>query len=202
MAGLGIMGIKQGWQATSTAERAAWITGTLALIGVLITAAVGVANLLIGNHSQGAQQSASGRSSVTPIATVTSQSSAAPLRFYNLSDGQHEGLVVKVTLTGTVPRGKYLWIFVRHLGVYYVQGKPTQQGSNIWYLPTVNLGSSSASDANSWYTIYAVLANLQANTAIQADFRSTARGNSGTPTIPGGSEAKLVTQVTVYRDAH
>jgi hypothetical protein len=108
--------------------------------------------------------------------------------------------VVKVTLTGTVPPGKSLWVFVCHLKDCYVQGAPSEEAPNVWYLPTVNLGGNFTSSINSWYTVRAVLADSRANRIIHAKYKSTDYGNYGLSQIPGGSGAKTVAQVTLYRN--
>lgn len=78
---------------------------------------------------------------------------------------------------------------VHHAGNYYVQGTPSLQVPEIWSLSTVNLGSSLNSDINSWYTIYAVLANLQANSLIQKEYNSEYDVNYGMSVIPGGERS-------------
>jgi hypothetical protein len=122
-----------------------------------------------------------------------------PLTFHGIHNGELVGQTIQLTLTGTVPGGEYLWIFVYSQGDYYVEGTPAPMPSNYWFLPGVTLGTNSADDINAPYAIYAVLANRQANAAIKEDLKITG-GNTGTPTIPGGGGAQTVANLTVLRN--
>jgi hypothetical protein len=188
-------------------EQSSWwnkVFGTGGLVG-LIVALVPVFSFLYTSHmwpfpSRSSDHTVTPRSHSSLSAnSTTSTNSTVPLSFAEPHDNDKEGLVVKVTLFGTVPSGKYLWIFVCHLGNCYDQGKPTSEAPNIWVLDSVNLGSNLPSDVGHWYEIYAVLANSQANGTIKAKFKSTDYGNYGTRTIPGGSGAKKVAQISLYR---
>jgi hypothetical protein len=148
-----------------------------------------------GQHSSVPQPTAS--ASPTRLAQASNK---AQLAFYKLYKLENVGKVVKTTLTGTVPSGEHLWLFVCHLKDCYVQGTPWLTRSHRWYLPTVNLGSASPSDINSRYTIRAVLADSRANRAIQAAYKRTGYGNYGLSKIPGGTGARAVAHVTLYRD--
>jgi hypothetical protein len=198
------MGIKRWWQSRDPNERGSWIQS----FGVVIAGGIGavgaiaavVVAFVMSNHSPTSPQPGPSHTPTTSITTDPPTSSVIPLSFYEPHDRDKEGLVVRVTLTGTVPPGEHLWIFVCHHGDCYAQGMPTQEASNIWSLGTVNLGSDLPNDIKSWYDVYAVLADSQANRAIQAKFKSTDYGNNGMSAIPGGSEAKKIAQISLYRN--
>lgn len=118
--------------------------------------------------------------------STSSLSFSAPPR-----DGESEGRVISVKLTGTIPHGEHLWIFVYHADLYYPQGP----GNSLTF--TVILGSSLQGDIGSSYTIYAVLVNSQTNSVIQKNL--TQWGNYGTAVIPGGSASKKVARRVVFR---
>ena len=121
-----------------------------------------------------------------------------PIKFKIPREGASVGREVGVTLTGTVPKGRYLWIFVFSSGAYYAEGKPGPLPPDYWFLAGVTLGGSGAGDINAPYTIYAVIADAQANAKITKAFDRN-NGNTGTRAIPGGAGAKKVTHVTVVR---
>jgi hypothetical protein len=180
------------------------VNGLVGFVAVLITlftflAATHVWPFSDKSVSSGTKSTPSSGTTSTPH-TRPSAHSVVPLSFYEPHDMAQEGLVVGVTLRGTIPPSEHLWVFVCHLGYCYPQGAPTQVTANIWSLSTVNLGSNLASDENSWYTVYAVLANSQANRVILAEFKSTDYGNSGMRKIPGGSGAKEVAHIILYRN--
>ena len=135
------------------------------------------------------------------LAPVTSASTLFSMTFVKPPNWEAEGKVVGVTLNGVLPRGEHLWIFVYHAEHYYVQGAPFSKGFNLWYLPGVNLGSSFlASDINSWYVVYAVQANSQANKLIQAEYNNQYDVNYGVAVIPGGSGAEKIAHMDLYRN--
>jgi hypothetical protein len=172
-----------------------------AILGAVVAGVFGVIVALI-SRSSGSSPDAPPNANSTTVASsspVVNKSESLPLTFNALSHPESEGKVVPVTLSGTVPGGEHLWIFVHHAGRYYVQGTPASQGPNLWYLPAVNLGSTLKSDRNSWYTIYAVQANPQANSAIKAEYNNINEVNYGLTVIPGGSGAKKVAYINVYR---
>jgi hypothetical protein len=136
----------------------------------------------------------------TPVASSPGKPVATPLTFDRIPDSQSAGKILSITLSGKVPRNEYLWIYVHHAGHYYVQGPPSLQAPGIWSMPAVNLGSTLKSDVDSWYTIYAVLANPAANKLIRKDYGSTYDVNYGTSTIPGGSGIEKDAYVNVYRN--
>lgn len=174
----------------------------LAAVFPAIIAAIAAVTVALINHSSGSSSNSSPGVSSTVAASASPSigtSSSNMLTFNKPSNWEAEGKVVSVTLTGTVPRGEHLWIFVHHAGNYYVQGPPTYQGTNLWSLSAVNLGSSLRSDLQSWYTIYAVLANSQANKAIQAEYRNPNEVNFGMSRIPGGSGVKKAASIKLFR---
>jgi hypothetical protein len=137
--------------------------------------------------------------SASTAPTESSSPSPVPLKFDYLYNGESVGQNVQVTLTGTVPSGEYLWIFVHDSTGYYVQGAPTSLSDNYWHLTDgVTLGSNTADAIDAPYTIYAVLADPQANSAIKEDYNRTG-GNTGTSAIPGDGGAQEVASVTVIR---
>jgi hypothetical protein len=158
-------------------------------------------NRLLPTPSSPAAQSTAQPSAIHSVGLPTTsgptERPAVSLKFYKPHKGEELGRQITVELTGAVPRGEQLWIFVYSSHGYYVQDPPSWQPP-FWFSSDVNLGSTDAGDINALYTIYAVLANSQANSAIQQDLNRTG-GNTGTPVIPGGSGAKKVAYVTVTR---
>jgi hypothetical protein len=191
-------GQKRSRRRTAAVVRTAWITGFIGVI--VLIGVVFVVRFLMGNHSRAPQLSGLNRSSAASATTGPSEHSTAPLSFSepSRSTRDKEGKVVDVKLIGTVPQGEYLWIFVYHLSLYYPQGTASRQPSKDWYLSGVNLGSSLASDRNSWYTVYAVLVNSQTNSAIRKNFDQWS--NYGMHAIPGGSESTKIAHIYVYRN--
>lgn len=185
------------WSRMSRSEQ------VIAAISTAIVAGIFAIIVAVINHSSDSPPTASPHVSSSVVARTSpavSKSMSAPLNFNKPPNWEKEGKVISVTLTGTVPRGEHLWIFVHHAGNYYVQAPLTSEGPDLWSSSTVNLGSSQASDINSWYTIYAVLANSQANKRIQAEYNNSHELNYGMPTIPGGSGAKKAAYITLYRN--
>jgi hypothetical protein len=191
-------GNRSWWSRMSRSEQV-----TAAVLTAVVTAFAAIVVALI-NHSSGAPSSTSPGGVNSAVAASTSPASSRPipslLNFNEPPNWEAEGEVVSVTLTGTVPRGEHLWLFVHHAGTYYVQGSPTSQGPNLWSLPAVNLGSSLKSDLESWYTIYAVLANSQANKEIQVEYGNPDEVNYGMSTIPGGSGVKKAAYINLFRN--
>jgi len=173
--------------------KAAWIGGGLALVAAIATP---ILTIELGNNSR-TPRSSSSPSSTPSTTSGLGKQSAVPLKLQKPDQGEKLGRHITVELTGTVPRGEHLWIFVYSSRAYYVQDPPSWQPP-YWVSPDVNLGSGNALDINALYTIYAVLANSQANTAIQADLNTTG-GNTGTSLIPGRRGIKQVAYVTVKR---
>jgi hypothetical protein len=152
-----------------------------------------------GAVASGNKGSSTSPSVGSPTASPTpSHQKTMPLRFKNPKAGKSAGPQVNVILTGTVPSSDHLWIFILTGGLYYVQSPPTPAPPDYWTLADVNLGSSSAGDVNQTYTICAVLADAQANSAIKKDLART-KSNTGTHAIPGHDGARKVAQVTVIR---
>ena len=157
------------WSRMSRSEQVFAAVAAAVIAGIF---AIAVAFI---DRSSSSSSGASPNAKVTATATSSLPMSAptsVPLTFDRPANSQSEGKVVSVTLSGTVPRDEHLWIFVHQAGNYYVQGTPGVQAPGIWSLSTVNLGSSLKGDVNSWYTIYAVLANPQANNLIQKEYNS------------------------------
>lgn len=125
-------------------------------------------------------------SDAPPPGTGTSPESV-PLGFTSPSQGERlppRGNTV--TLSGSVPSGKHLWIFVYSSGEYFVQGAPQPTGTGNWLLDGVSLGSTTDPlDAKLSYAIYAVLADQQADQEI-AQLLATTHGNTGVTDVPGG----------------
>lgn len=181
---------------------------TAAVLGVGV--AIGAFFLLSEVFTNSGSASAGSSPTPTLSTTISSQSTPTPtpipspqptepLRFYRLSNGQSVGRHLQVTLTGTVPSGDHLWIFVYSAPLYYVQGEATPQPPDFWYLPGgATFGLNAAGDRRVPYTIYAVVANAQANKAIARDFHKTG-GNTGTRAIPGDGGAHKGPLITVFR---
>jgi hypothetical protein len=92
-------------------------------------------------------------------------------------------------------------VFVFSSNQYYVQGTPNPTPPNGWFLPGVNLGSTTdPDDRNAPYAIYAVVADSAANADIQRLYDET-NGETGIPDIPGGAGADKVANITVTRTA-
>jgi len=175
----------------------------IAAVSPAFVAGISAIVVALINQSSSSPPGASANISSTAVASaspVVTKSAPAPLSFNKPSNWEAEGKVVSVSLTGTVPHGEHLWIFVRHAGNYYVQGLATSPGPNLWSLSSVNLGSGQTIDINSWYTIYAVLANSKANKRIQAEYNNPHDINYGMSTIPGGSGAEKATYINLYRN--
>lgn len=136
--------------------------------------------------------------SATSSSSANTASTSTRLTFDSLPDWKSEGKVVPVSLTGTIPVGTFLWIFVYHAGLYYIQGAPMPDGPNFWQLATVNLGSRSG-DLGVWFTIYAVQANSQANKLIQDEYNNMNNRNYGLAAMPGGSGAKKIAYMYACR---
>ena len=112
--------------------------------------------------------------------------------------GQSVGRDVRVTGTGTAPPDQYLWIFVYTSDErkYYAAGSVDTSVPDYWSLGGVILGGSVKEDRNKTpYTIYAVLADSQANTNIE---KINGTG-IGVHQIPGGADAQKVAHVTPLR---
>jgi hypothetical protein len=172
-----------------------------AVVGAVIAGTFVVVAALI-SRSSGSPSSTPPHDNSHAMASSSSQvkkSIPAPLAFLKPPNWEAEGKVIEVTLTGTIPRSEYLWIFVYHAGRYYVQGTPASQESDLWSLPAVNLGSTLPSDINSWYTVYAVQANQQANKAIQMEYSNENDLNYGMAVIPGGNGAEKIAYMNLYR---
>ena len=176
------------------------------LTAILLGLGSGLGVLILGSIVSNNGTVASGHPSSRPSSTAStsnppSASSAPkpiPLEFWKLSNGQSVAHYQEVTLTGTVPSGRHLWIFVYSSGVYYVQGRPIPQPPDFWSLAGVTFGSNAAGDINAPYTIYAVIADQQANGAIDELLKKT-KGNTGTSVVPGDGGAQKVAHVTVIR---
>jgi hypothetical protein len=187
--------ILERWQQLVGAVLGALIVGVLGIVGA--TMAVG------SNHGSLPTTPASTRSVNhstlelrTASPTPTSPSKTIPLTFQNLRAGESVGPQINVILTGMVPSGNHLWIFIYSSGLYYVQSPPILQPPDYWSLAGVDLGGSQ--DAGQAYTICVVLANAQANGAIAKDLART-KSNTGTNVIPGNDGAKKIAQLTVIR---
>jgi hypothetical protein len=149
------------------------------------------------SNPSSASNSPTVRASNSP--TASAKPEIASLVFQNLSDGQDVGHYETVTLSGTIPNGEHLWIFVYSSGLYYVQGRAQPQPPNFWSLIGVTFGSTATGDVNAPYTIYAVVADQQADGKISELLKRT-KGNTGTSMIPGDGGAKKVRHVTVIRN--
>lgn len=204
------MGFRRWYNSQDTGVKAAAVagiaTGALAVVAAIVTGVFAIVNTELNKHGSPSPQPDPGHSSIASPGghgSIASPSTSptgppiAPIRFGKPHPGQREGHLLNVELTGTVPGGEQLWIFVYSTRKYYVQGMPSWQPP-VWFLPGVTLGSGAAGDIRAPYTIYAVLASSQADRVIQADYNRTG-GNTGTSVIPGGSGAKIVSHITVKR---
>lgn len=196
-----------GFNSQKTSVKVAIVAGVSAIVAAIIP---GIFSL-IENHSSTPQQVTPShssvaptelpqpdpsRSSVAPTIIPTSAQPAVPINFIEPRKGESLGQQISVELTGTVPSGEHLWIFVYSSGEYYVQSAPDWQPP--YWVSSVYLGANGPADVNALYTIYAVLADTQANVAIQSDIDTTG-GNTGTLSVPGGNGAKKVGYITVNR---
>ena len=183
------------WSRMSRSEQ------VVAAVSPAIIAGIFTVIVAIINHEGPPPNKPSSNNSGVVAIDSPSDNKSAPssLIFNKPSSWKAEGKVISVTLTGAVPRDKHLWIFVHHAGNYYVQGNPASAGPDLWSLPGVNLGSNQASDINSWYTVYAVLADSHANKQILAEYDNSHDVNYGVSKIPDGTGAKKVTYINLYR---
>lgn len=200
------------WPVKLTKDGTLKVVNALALgagVGLLvffgISFAINHGSIASGSNADPARSSTAPTSSASPGAVSTNASPATgsepkitPLRFEDLRSNESVGPQINVTLTGSVPSGEHLWIFVYTSGLYYVQSTPTFQPPDYWYLEDVDLGGSAAGDINAPYTIYAVLADPQANSAINALLIRT-KSNIGASVIPDDAGVQRIAEVTVIR---
>lgn len=181
-----------------------WAVGKWFLFSAVIAAAWAIGFFMPGHGATTAApgtgappSSASNTPRVVPEVPSSGGSSVAgPLHFVSPQQNKDVGKVVSVTLRGAVPAREQLWIVVQSSGEYYVQGKPDRQAGETWFLPGINLGSSSPDD-NGPYTIMALVVTPETDSKLQQELAET-HGETGIKEIPDGAGTEPLS-VTVNR---